>query len=234
MTTAKLRIREFPHDLTAENIANFVGRSPLMLEIGSHEGADTAKFLEAMPGITIYCFEPDRRPIDRFKQLLPDDPRVFLCEKAVAHVDGDHIFYPSGGKAGHMEDWDYSGSLNKPTGHYDRSPEIVFKQFVIVPCIRLDSWLDEITVSGKELEDGIPWHETIDFAWVDPQGSQRKVIAGGQEALARLRYLYIECHHPKPLYEGEPSREELIALLPDFEPIGIYAQDNILFKNRKI
>ena len=29
MTTAKLRIREFPHDLTAENIANFVGRSPL-------------------------------------------------------------------------------------------------------------------------------------------------------------------------------------------------------------
>ncbi len=234
MTTASIRIREFPHELTAENIANFVGRSPLMLEIGSHEGADTVKFLQAMPGITLYCFEPDQRPISRFKQLIIADPRVVLYEMAVAHVDGDHVFHPSGGKAGHMEDWDYSGSLNAPTGHRERSPEIIFKEPISVPCIRLDTWLANVTVSGEELEEGIPWHEVLDFAWVDPQGSQRKVIAGGQKTLARLRYLYIECHHPFPLYEGEPSREELIALLPDFEPLGIYAQDNILFKHRNL
>ena len=144
-----------------------------------------------------------------------------LYELAISDCDGSHRFFPSTGKAGHMDDWDYSGSLNRPTGHRERSPEIDFKEQIEVPTNRLDSWL-HVTEIGNRL---------IDFAWVDPQGSQRKVIAGGQETLARLRYLYIECHHPFPLYEDEPSREELIALLPDFEPLGIYAQDNILFRN---
>ncbi len=225
MTTAQIRIREFPHDLTAENIANFIGRSPLMLEIGSHEGIDTAKFLAAMPGITMHCFEPEQRALVRFKERISDNPYVALYEVAIADVDGEHEFHASTGKAGHMEDWDYSGSLHKPTGHYERSPEIGFKEPISVPCIRLDTWL--WNVGGNSPGN-------IDFIWADVQGSQRDVIAGGQKTLAITRYLYIECHHPIPLYEGEPSREELIALLPDFEPIGIYAQDNILFKNRKI
>ncbi len=221
MTTAHVRIKEHPRGLTAEEIRGLVGESPLMLEIGSHEGADTAKFLAAMPGIELYCFEPDQRPIARFKKRIGDDSRVTLYELAISDCDGSHRFFPSTGKAGHMDDWDYSGSLNRPTGHRERSPEIDFKEQIEVPTNRLDSWL-HVTEIGNRL---------IDFAWVDPQGSQRKVIAGGQETLARLRYLYIECHHPFPLYEDEPSREELIALLPDFEPLGIYAQDNILFRN---
>ena len=229
MTTAHVRIREFPHELTAENIANFVGRSPLMLEIGSHEGSDTAKFLEAMPGISLWCFEPEQRAIVRFKDRIGSDPRVTLYEAAVAHLDGEHVFYPSGGKAGHMDDWDYSGSLNTPTGHLERSPEIKFKEPVTVKCRSLDSWLD--SVYGQPLEDE---DRDLDFIWADVQGSQRDVIAGGQKTLKITRFLYIECHHPSPLYEGEPSREELIALLPDFEPMGIYATDNILFKHRNL
>lgn len=212
------------HDLTAEEIRGLVGDSPLMLEIGSHEGTDTAKFLAAMPETILHCFEPDQRPIARFKELIGEDPRVHLYEMAAAHIDGEHVLYPSGGKAGHMKEWDYSSSLNKPTGHYRRSPEIVFRKPIIVPCMRLDTWMDLTDIGDR----------SIDFAWVDPQGSQRKVIAGGQETLARLRYLYIECHHPFPLYEHEPSRDELIALLPGFEPLGIYAQDNLLFKNRQL
>jgi len=224
MTIARIRIKEYPRELTANDIRQLVGESPLMLEIGCHEGIDTAKFLAAMPGIRLYCFEPDMRPIARFKQRIGDDPRVTLYELAIADKDGCHRFFPSGGKAGHMEDWDYSGSLNVPTGHCERSPEIVFKDPILVPINRLDSWL---WVTGIE-------NRPIDFAWVDTQGSQRKVIAGGQEAMKRLRFLYIECHHPTPLYEDEPSREELFALLPGFRPLGIYGNDNILFANRKL
>jgi FkbM family methyltransferase len=176
-----------------------------------------------MPGIRLDCFEPEQRAIARFKERIGDNVLVCLREVAVADIDGEKLFWASTGKAGHMDDWDYSGSLHQPTGHMKRSPEIGFKEPIAVPCIRLDSWF------SRE-EDFI--HGVVDFIWADVQGSQRDVIAGGQIALARTRYLYIECHHPLPLYEGEPSREELIALLPGFEPLGFYGRDNILFQHK--
>lgn len=210
--------------LTAEEIRDLVGTSPLMLEIGCHDGSDTVKFLAAMPGMQLHCFEPYQPPIVRFKKTIGDDHRVILLEKAVAEIDGKSAFNPSTGKAGGKEDWDYSGSLEKPTGHLNRSPEIKFKPPIIVPSIRLDTWLAEL----------VAWEERVspvDFIWADVQGAQRRLIAGGRLALAVTRYLYIECHH-EPLYEGEPTQVELIAQLPGFEPLAVYDQDNILFKNR--
>jgi len=49
-------VKHFGHDLSDEEIRGIAGDSPVMLEIGSHEGADTVKFLAAMPGIRLYCF----------------------------------------------------------------------------------------------------------------------------------------------------------------------------------
>lgn len=219
-------MKDYPRGLTAEEIRDLVGPAPRMLEIGSHEGSDTAKFLAAMPGIRLTCFDPELRATTRFKQLIGNDPRVHLIEQAVAHVDGEDSFNPSTGKAGDREDWDFSGSLNRPTAHLTRSPEITFKPPVRVRCIRLDTRYKEECY----LNDG--WPRPVDFIWCDPQGAQRKVIAGGRFVLAITRYLYIECHHPTPLYEDEPPREELIALLPGFEPVAFYDRDNILFKNR--
>lgn len=219
-------MHNIPRDLTAGEIRNMAGDSPVMLEIGSHEGADTVKFLAAMPGVRLYCFEPDQRPITRFKQLIGENDRVSLCEKAVADVDGPLQFFASTGPAGDREDWDFSGSLQEPTGHYQRSPEIKFKPPSPVPCVRLDTWLGDN-----------PHIHAIDFIWCDPQGSQRRIIAGGKRALSITRYLYIECHYPTPAYDGEPTRDELIDEMNgalNFEPLGIYATDNILFRNRSL
>ncbi len=214
-------MQEYRHDLTAEEIRDLVGVSPLMLEIGSHEGTDSIKFLRAMPRMWLHCFEPDPRPIARWHERIGKWNATALTEKMVADVDGEKPFWQSTGKAGHMDDWDYSGGCSEPTGHYKRSPEIAFKPPVMLPSIRLDTWY------GRKID-------LIDFIWADVQGGQRALIAGGQEALNGTRYLYIECHHPFPLYEGEPSRDELIDLLPGFEPLAIYAQDNILFKSRSL
>ncbi len=216
-------MQNIPRALTAEEIRDLVGRSPFMLEIGSHEGADTVRFLAAMPGIRLHCFEPELRAVARFKQTI-DDPRVTLYEKAVADIDGPRAFHPSGGNAGGRTDWDFSGSLHEPTGHLTRSPEITFKPPVDVPCIRLDSWLAPNQHAGA----------AIDFIWADMQGSQRKLFAGGQRALAMTRYLYLEVHVP-PAYKNEPTQEEAIDELSDlFQPLAVYDRENILFKNRHI
>jgi FkbM family methyltransferase len=217
-------MKHHPHGLTAEEIRGMVRNNrPVMIEIGSHEGSDTAKFLEAMPGLRIFCFEPDERAAVRFLEALGTDERVFVCPEAVSDVDGTALFYASTGKAGDRDDWDFSGSLNTPTGHLSRSPEIGFKEPAAVACRRLDSWL--------ESRSYLRLPPVIDFIWADVQGAQRKVIAGAQKTLARTRFLYIECHET-PCYEDEPTADELIALLPGFDPLATYERENILFQNR--
>jgi len=214
----------YPKTLSAKDIRNLVGESPVMLEVGCHDGtppdSHTLTFLEAMPGIRLYCFEPDPRPAARFRKLIGDDPRVTFYEQAVGDINGLKEWNASGGQAGGREDWDLSGSLQKPTEHLVRSPEITFTKAAPVKCVRLDTW------------HRLNWHKgTIDCAWCDLQGGQRAFLAGAQDTLPFIRYMYIESHST-PLYENEPTQEELITLLPDFEPLGIYERDNILFKYR--
>ena len=91
-----------------------------------------------------------------------------------------------------------------------------------MPCIRLDTWL----ACNPDIN-------RIDFAWVDNQGAQLDFLAGAAKTLPRIRYLYIECHQI-PQYDGEPTRDELVALLPDFTPLGLYGAENILFRNNQI
>ncbi len=208
--------------MTAEEIRDLVGDGPTMCEVGAHAGIDTVKFLAAMPNLRIYCFEPDTRPFARLKEAVGGDSRVSLYPFAVAEIDGEKPFYASTGKAGHMDDWDYSGSLHEPTGHYERSPEIAFKEPVQVQCLRLDTWL------GMR-----PLLEVIDFAWCDVQAGQTNLIAGGRMAFALTRYVYLEVHST-PLYEGEPSLREVIKMLPGFEPLAVYGGENLLLRNLHI
>ncbi len=215
-------LHDHPHSMTAKEIKSLIGDSPLVIEVGSHDGSSTVEFLKEMSGLRIHCFEPDERPIARFKEAIGENPCVTLHPCAVAEIDGMKPFYASTGAAGHMDDWDYSGSLHEPTGHYERSPEIGFKEPALVRSVRLDTWF--------KLKSTV---EIIDFAWIDCQGGQVGLIAGGRLALAVTRYLYIESHST-PLYDGEPTQAELIAMLPGFEPLGIYEGENILFRNRHI
>ncbi len=218
-----------PEPLSPKQIHELVGKdNPLILEIGCHEGTDTLKFLEEMPGARIHCFEPDSRAADRFEAAFVDSIAVVLYRMAVGNIDGPAMFYASTGPAGNSEDWDYSGSLNTPTGHLTRSPEIKFKAPVTVPCTKLDSWLEKTEIFIAPAPGF-----AIDFAWVDIQGAQVKFIEGARDMLTHIRYLYIECHE-KPLYEDEPTHDELTAMLPGFEPLGVYEKDNILFRNKAI
>ena len=221
-------MERYRHTLTAREIQKLVGSAPIMLEIGCHEGTDTVKFLDEMPDVKLTCFDCEQRALDRFTDLLsgyiehairPVD--CVLVPNAVAHIDGVLGFHASTGKAGKREDWDFSGSLCKPTGHLTRSPEIKFKPPEPVPCCRLDTWWRE---------NGQP--NPIDFIWADVQGSQRMVIEGARKVFARTRYLYIESHDP-PAYANEPTQDELIELLAEwFTPVAVYARENILFERR--
>jgi len=194
---------------------------PTLLEVGCHHGEDTEKLLQAMPTATIFCFEADPRAIAAFEGRLGGERRATLIPKAVAAHDGTCPWFASGGIVRGRE-WDYSSSLRRPTEHRTRFPEIQFHEAGEVPCTTLDSWLRGL---GRPLEQ-------IDFLWADVQGAQRDLIAGGQATLALTRYLYIEVHR-EPLYEGEIELAELLSLVPEFQPVGRYAENALLKNGRR-
>ena len=65
---------------------------PIILEIGCNDGSHTIGFLQAFPKSRLFCFEPDRRAINRFTQKI-NDPRAALHPYAIGSVDGVTRFF---------------------------------------------------------------------------------------------------------------------------------------------
>lgn len=221
------------HELNGKLIRELVGRDdPLLLEIGCADGVDTMEFLDAMPRATIHCFEPDRRCRAAFRERVGRDYRVRLHEVAVSNVDGEALFYASSGSPADvdpshysrplpLDDWYLSGSLCRPTRHLEYSPWVTFPEEMRRPVMtmRLDTWL---------ARQQSPF---IDFIWMDVQGAERLVLEGATETLKRTRLVYTEVYET-PMYEGQPSLEEIKLLLGEgWVLLGIYARDNALFAN---
>jgi len=215
-------------EITPQQIADLVGTSPTILEIGCNDGTDTLKFLEAMPGACIYCFDPDPRAIARFYERVGQVDHVTLEVCAVADVDGVARFHGSSGKPPnvkpssphycHLDEWDLSGSLYEPTGHLDYSKWCTFpadRQYQ-VRVIRLDSYW-----KGRS---------PVDFIWMDVQGAEASVILGASQTLTITKYIYLE-YYDRPLYAGQVSLDTLKSMLSGFDFVGKYG-DNALFRNK--
>ena len=111
-----------------------------------------------------------------------------------------------------------SGSTHQPTGHLKEFPWCKFPKKIKVKGYTLDLLFEVCGLTR------------IDLLWVDIQGAERDMIAGGQEALAATRYLFIEAEEQE-LYEGQALRPELLSLLPDFRVIREFNW-NLLLEHR--
>lgn len=214
--------RPVPNDITPEAISRLVNRpSPVLLEIGAHNGSDTARMLAAMPGATIHCFEPDPRPRQQLVKRFGRDSRVFIHAVAVGAASGKAIFNQSAGSfGGYPLDWDYSGSLRAPKKHLKKHPEIKFDSKIEVDVVRLDDWASDHGVSE------------VDFIWMDTQGAEVDIIAGGRETFAQTRFVYTEYSNDE-LYEGQITLVEILRRLPDFRILTRYPED-VLLENSKL
>lgn len=217
-------IVRFNCDMPANEINRLLFYSYVsILEIGAWEGDSTAAMLDAMPYATVVTFEADPRPLKKLVPRFADDRRVLVVPNAVGAVNDRVPWHASHGdipsELSHG-DWSLSSSLHAPTHHLERSPEISFSCNTTVPCVRLDDW-----VALTHLEQRKP---PFDFAWIDVQGAQRDVIEGGRAVLDRIPLIYMEVHH-QPEYADEPTAQEVCALLPQHEPVAIFAE-NILFQ----
>lgn len=215
-------------DFTANNLHRLIGCDDgLILEIGANEGDSTADFVAQMPRALIRCFEPDPRAVAKFKaRKFPDNVRLY--EVALSDKIGTAEFHQSDGRPpgkcweGYGNHWDKSGSLLENHRHTKYARWLSFLPPIRVPTTTLDTW------AGEHL----PTDAVLDFAWVDVQGAEALVLAGGQETVKRLRYWYCECD-PRPLYRGMAKKQDIVALLPGFEFVEEFGGYNFLFKNTR-
>jgi FkbM family methyltransferase len=194
--------RDYTLDLT--NVYTFLKSrfsgpgAKVFFELGTHIGSDTVR-LASFPGVHLHAFEPD--PVN----IIPALSNVTFNRAAIAAQDGETSFHRSEWR-GDMS-WTCSGSIHRPTGHMSAYPDVEFGEDITVPTVALDTYVREHKI------------EHIDFIWADIQGAERDMILGAEEALKHTRYLYTEYCNP-PLYEGQPTLAEIVALLPGWKVLA--------------
>lgn len=221
--------------LTTGDLRRIVGPAATVLEIGANDGEDTLELLRAFPESHIFAFEPDPRPIARFRALVTE---VTLIPMAASDHNGREPWFASHGCIPQRSlnwhpwaeevktDWDLSGSVCRPTGHLKSSPWVEFQEEGTIPCTTLDTWLETTEI------------DSIDFVWMDVQGAEHKVLQGGKEAFKHTRWLYTEFFDRYLMqrdideqYEGQPSLGGIMALLPGWTVRAFYQGENVLLEN---
>lgn len=226
-----------PHsfnNLSHDEIQRLVGATAgLIYEIGANDGTDTLEMLKRFPQAHIHCFECDPRANKKFSEMVGNncamcDSRLFSYDVAIGAQGGVSQFYQSDGDEPAVAGWDKSGSLQRPTGHLKRSPEITFPRAITVRTRSLDGWSEDAHAICRIFRPGksLP---IVDFIRLDVQGGERGVFAGGAKTLARTRWMLAECHRTE-LYEGQFSEPEMIDYLAKtgWECLGRYADDLLL------
>lgn len=190
-------------------------RNPVIVDCGAHIGEEEQWFRQACPETLHYIMvEPDPRNCQVILDREPTSRVRRLIVGAISDKDGGAQFHFSENKVNGDHG---SGSLLEPSGHLEHIKHVSFPMAGFVPTYKLD------TIFKRE------WLQKIDLLWVDVQGAERQLIAGGQKALSRTRYCFMEKEHVE-LFKGEALRDELVLLMKGFVVLHEFEQ-NILFFN---
>jgi 2-O-methyltransferase len=204
-----------PYDLSAEKIQQLLGKeNPTILEIGCHDGENTLWFIEKFKEARVHCFEPDPRAIKKFKDNFSQYKNVTLHEFALGDEVGKATFHQSS----HTDpngDWDASGSLMAPKNHLTEYPWVTFDSSVTVDVETLDAFCEK---------NGI---QEVDLIWMDVQGAELKVIAGGAKTFMNTRFIVTE-YNNKELYSGQPKMKQILEALPRHRVMARYSDDLLL------
>lgn len=190
-----------------------------LIEIGACDGDDTVKMNQILEESGLAYRQIAVEPVSSNCQVLLGKIlrlSVGFLSAAVGQVDGVVDFYHSSN-----EKYYGSSSIRAPKDTLEIWPDMSFEKEKIC-CWRLDTlWKSQMCLGND-----------IDFIWSDIQGAEVDLILGGQETLARTRYLYTE-YSDVELYEGEIKLADILAMLPGWEIVEKYDHD-VLLRNTKI
>ncbi len=179
---------------THGNCKDCVGRS-VWLDIGAHLGESTFEFARVNPNLTVYAFEPSLKLAAKMFGALDN---YIVIPMAVAESDGFSSFY--------VNRHDSTSSLlpfnQEALGNWIGGDELQIEKEVIVPTIRLDTFLNCMGITK------------VDFLKVDAQGGDFGVIASAGKRLRDVHKITLGVAiTPLQLYLGAKEKSVVVSFL---------------------
>ncbi len=196
--------RWFP-SFESRNIAHLIARAApdLLVDVGAHEGQFVRRMRAAGLGLPVLSVEPLAGPHARLAARALADPLWLVAPRtALGAAPGRLILH-------RLADSTLSSAL-PPHPRAAASPALAVEAREEVPLTTLD----------RLLAAEAPWAQRP-FVKLDVQGSERAVIAGAPETLARAPGLVVELGLT-PSYAEEPSYLEILAALDSLGFVPVY------------
>lgn len=180
--------------ISYKTIARYLPSSPVILEAGAANGANTLEMAEFWPSCKIYAFEPvpgARKLLENATKVYSN--RVLIFEEALGEASGRFQMWVSGSGGGDSQ----SSSLLKPSSIGKEYSFVQFKSEIEVSVTTIDEWALQNSV------------KRLDFLWLDMQGYEISALKGGLGLLKGISAIHMEVNN-LPLYEGAPLTDEVM------------------------
>jgi FkbM family methyltransferase len=179
----------------------------LSIEIGAHEGSFSERLKASVPTVYALAFEANpfvyRRHAERLRQLASF---VDYKHAAISDEDGTAELYIPVTRDGVAIDSGRLSSLSRRM-----STEFEYER-VLVPALMLDTALQFLAVDRS-------------VAWIDAEGIQGRILAGGDRYFSHVLALYIEIER-KQVWQNQMLDSEVARRLADFSLVPIM-RDNL-------
>jgi len=166
-----------------------------VLDVGAHIGEFAQRIRTMLPNAELVCFEPLEEPFTKLTERFRGQPNFRAIRCALGEKAGQHEIH-------HNEYAPSSSLLPMAELHKKSFPFAVKEQTEMIEVRRLSDVARELNLPDPLLLK------------LDVQGFEDKVIAGGEDVVARAKIIIIEVSF-QTLYEGGPLFDDLYRLLRD-------------------
>jgi len=211
--------------------------NPVILDIGTYDGADSVEFINKYNNAKVFAFEADLRSIDLFKHSIKSEESLLqimnyyniecntniknlhqkinssqltLVEKAISNTDGITTWYNS------QQIPPLSKSEKERGLKAWSASSSIKKPLNHLTTFKVVEFEDPIEVPSIKLDT---WFESqhdidlIDFVWADVNGGERELVLGGLNTLKNhVSYFYTE-FSDNQMMEGQPTLNEILDML---------------------
>ncbi|PYJ79399.1 MAG: hypothetical protein DME22_25500, partial [Verrucomicrobia bacterium] len=164
-----------------------------VLDVGAHMGEFARRIREILPNAALVCFEPLQEPYAKLVQRFEGQPNFRSIRCALGEQAAQSEFH-------HNEFTQSSSMLPMAELHKEAFPFTVNEKKEIIEVRTLSEATRDLNLQDPLLLK------------LDVQGFEDKVIAGGEEIVARAKIIIVEVSFQN-LYEGGPLFDDIYRIL---------------------
>jgi FkbM family methyltransferase len=167
--------------------------NPVIIEAGACDGSDTVRLAKTWPNGHIFAFEPVPELYKKVEAITKGFLNISTFPLALSDKEGSADFFISS-KDIEPNKPSASSSLLAPGKHFEKCPDIHFKEKITVSTNTLDLWAQKNNI------------DHVDFIWLDTQGSELMILQNATSILKTVKYVlteveFVEAYKNQPLFE---------------------------------